>query len=276
MTRKRLLAPLKWLRTGANRAIVAALGACVCVYRRRRPDRGKRILLITDSRGLNLTRRPFMTYADWLSCCFRVDKLIYPRKWTTVADLHELLNAVDRTQYDVIIAHVGISDFSPRSKSSVSAIYEAKRLAYDSLFGRPVMSRHLEGDLQVAYEGEVTSNMFSLAMLHDSFVPWLASFEHLIYVTGNPILKDWAGDYWRRRPENIEVANDYMRALEAALPRTFSCMDWSVAEVMRHTTDSVHLNARGHAFYGRRLTMMCEQMMAMGGRPGIVRPGAPG
>jgi len=221
-----------------------------------------RILIVSDSRGLNLTGRSVLRYADRLSCRYRSTRRLYPKKWTTIADLYELLEGSETGAYDVIIAHVGISDFSPRGVESTHRIYREKQHGYDALFGGDAMRRHLATDLGTPYEGEPTNSMFSLEMLKERLIPWLASQSRLVYVVGNPILRDWQGDYWRPRPDNIEMANLYMTELAAALPRTFSCMNWTRAEILSHTTDSVHLNSLGHGIYARALDEICGKIIA--------------
>ncbi len=217
----------------------------------------RRILIVTDSRGLNLTSKCVLTFPEYLSFIYNAELHLYPWKWTTYADVYRLLTTVDRSSYDQIIINVGISDFSPRPKSAaLGRIYQEKKIYYDALFGEAEMKAHFAGDLGVIYEGEETITMFSREMMRKSLVPWLRSMKNLIHVIGNPILSDWTGDYYRKRPANVELANLFMADQARELSSVISCMGWSRAEVMEYTTDSVHLNRRGHRFIYKQIVSL--------------------
>lgn len=253
---------IRWL---AGR-VVACASACVhevnylCtrVYflRRRQP---KRVLLVTDSRGLNLKKAPFLTYPDLLSCQYACTCILHPEKWTTVADVYRILEPV-ATDYDTIIIHVGISDFSPRQYSiAKNQIYATKKTWYDKLFGEVEMSEHMASHLSETYEGDFTTTMISVKLAAEKLAPWLNSLKNLIFVTGNQVLTSWRGDYFRPRPANIGLTNIFFLTLDSHLKNAVSFMHWDECKIKLLTTDSIHLNKRGHREVFRAIVARLEQ-----------------
>jgi len=221
----------------------------------------RRLLIVSDSRGLNLTRRTFLAYPELLACRYRSVRKVHESKWTTLADVHRFGHKMRFSEFDAVVVHVGISDFSPRPRTSArDQLYAAKQADYDSLFGKQAMARHLSCDLGVPYEGESTQNMFSLEMAEASLLPWLRSIPNLVFVTGSPVLSDWTGDYWKPRPANIGMANDYFRLLDRGLPGTISQMHWDRPAILRYTTDSIHLNAAGHRYLADQIRARCDTL----------------
>ncbi|MFC1462248.1 glycosyltransferase family 2 protein [Verrucomicrobiota bacterium] len=214
-------------------------------------NRGRpRVFLYTDSRGFRITRHlaardPLHFYPRQLIERFNVEFHISPERHTTFVDF---LRAYDESsrEFDVVIAHVGIVDFSPRQQTSArDNVYLPKKVWYDNVFGEEAMVRHLRGDLGVKYEGDKTINMFSLEMAECSLLPRLLDIPNLVWVGCNKFVKGWEGNYFRERPANMSIVEGYSELFCKSLPDCIDLSDWSDEDIRKYTCDNIHLTVRG-------------------------------
>lgn len=209
----------------------------------------QQVFLYTDSRGFDITHKnfsadPFTSYPGYFIKRYCVNYFLCPEKHTTLMDFLKAYESAAK-EYDFIIAHVGIVDFSPRHQSIAKQVYELKKDMYDKIFGEEEMIRHLNSDLGVAYEGENTINMFSLKMAEEKLIPYLLRMNNLIWIGCNPFVKGWEGNYFRKRPENISFVEEYSRLFCSALPFSVDLSSWADDEVKKYTFDNIHLTKLG-------------------------------
>ncbi len=176
---------------------------------------------------------------------YYVDPFLCPEKHTTIMDF---LKTYENSQnhYDIIIAHVGIVDFSPRHQSTaLNEIYKIKKDWYDRIFGEANMLEYLNSNLGIKYEGDNTINMFSLQMAENRLIPYLNNIPNLIFIGCNNFVKGWQGNYFKPRPENISLVDDYSRLFCSNLHNAIDLSDWSDTEVKLYTYDNLHLTPEG-------------------------------
>lgn len=221
-----------------------------------------RILLYTDSRGTNIPGHlDYKHYGARLDDQFAVDAFYCPEKWTTILDFWKLTRSISLKDYDVVILHAGIVDASPRHQQILlSKIYPEKRDIFDEVFGSKAMQDHLKGDLGCDYEGDKTNNMYSLQMAIDSLVPKLRTIPNLIWIGCNRVLTDWRGNYWKDRPKNIRIVEEYSKTFVARLPITVDLSSWTEEEVRLFTFDNIHLNQAGSDIVYERLCSLIGEL----------------
>jgi hypothetical protein len=210
----------------------------------------KRVLLYTDSRGDNVPGTEYYKhYSKRLDSKFVVDAYLCPEKWTTILDFLQLYYQVRSVQkYDWIILHCGIVDASPRHQSiAINKIYFPKKNIFDQIFGEETEKEYLLSDLGVEYEGEKTINMYSLSMAKEKLLPVLRSIPNLIWISSNRIVPGWRGNYWKDRPANIKLVEEYANLFLSELPpsMTIDLMQWDYDLVKKNTYDNIHPNQFG-------------------------------
>lgn len=214
-----------------------------------------KILLYTDSRGRNIPNSKikhlareydYKHYHTLLIEKYNVEAYLMPAKWTTTLDFIEMLENKDTNKYDIVILHTGIVDFSPRHQRSIlEIIYPQKKMIFDKVFGENKIRKYINSDLGVEYETDKTANLYSYEMAIENLLPLLKQIPNLIWIGGNPILTDWRGNYWKDRPGNIKIVEEYFNLFEKELPNTISLMNWQREDVMENTFDNIHLNKKG-------------------------------
>ena len=118
------------------------------------------------------------------------------------------------------------------------------------------MEEHLQKDLGVTYEGEMTHNMYSLEMAKNHLIPRLKKLDNLIWISGNIAFSGWRGNYFRDRPQNIQQNDNYFYLFEKELPNVVSRMGWTKEEVKKYTYDIIHANEKGSNVIFNRLETM--------------------
>lgn len=217
---------------------------------RRLNKRRPRIFLFTDSRGFNIVHKTYFQkllgfYPAYFIKRYSVDLFLAPQRHTTIIDF---LNRYEQSSqdYDFVIAHVGIVDFSPRHHSVANEkIYRLKKEKYDDVFGGEKMEEYLRLDFGVEYENEKTINMFSLEMAETFLLPRLRRIPNLIWIGCNNFVDGWDGNYFRKRPENIKMVEEYSKLFCENLPTVVDISGWDDDEVMKYTFDNIHLTKKG-------------------------------
>jgi len=210
----------------------------------------KKILLYTDSRGFEISNKfykidPFCFYPSYFIKNYNVDLYLCPEKHTTLMDFIKIYEQSEKN-YDFIIAHVGIVDFSPRHQSvALKEIYPLKRDWYNKIFGEKNMLTHLESNFDDMYEGENTINMFSLEMAEQYLLPYLITIPNLIWIGCNKVIPEWRGNYFRDRPKNIHIIEKYSELFCKKLENPIDLSNWDHNDIKKFTYDNIHLTKSG-------------------------------
>jgi hypothetical protein len=239
----------------------------------------KKILLVTDSRGLHKpVGSTHQLYTERLCKVPELDVTLLRClwQWTTLPDLLSLVDRFGAGNYDHVIVHGGIVDHSPRPvRTMMTGLYDPtpadctdaetvekmiaarryidrkivnrKKPMLDAIFGEAAMKAHLARPFDVEYEGEKTINLYSLEMQQASLVPLLKKIPNLVFISSNDFSPGWDGDFTRGRPANIRMIEDYSKALCKALPESsvINLHQWTSEQVREYTCDNLHLSAAG-------------------------------
>lgn len=249
-------------------AIASLIGARNSVYRLRRPG-GRRVLVYTDSRGMNvvgkLRRSGIGSYVTNLQSDYRVWPWICPEKYTTIVDFLNVVDGYDLSNFDAVVLHCGIVDFSPRPVSNLAALAAGKRgvRRFDELLAA---NAHYHADpMPTVYRGEQTTTVYSPDYLSQAVLPQLRAIPNLIWINSNRLVPGWDGNYHKGRPANIgEVVAGFDSILEQGLPNVVDLKAWSHAQVQELTIDNIHFTKRGMAEIARLITGQLEHLL---GRP---------
>ncbi len=208
------------------------------------PSCKKRILLYVDSRGKNISgHNDYEHYTARLAETFDVDMYLCPEKWTATLDFLTLCRYIRLEDYDAVVLHTGIVDVSPRhQRIAIERIYAQKQDIFDEVFGESQIRQYLYTDLNCEYEGDKTINLYSLEMAKRCLLPRLKKIPHLIWIGINRLVPGWNGNYWKPRPANISVIEEYSALFAAELDHVVDLMVWDFDDVMRYTFDNMHTN----------------------------------
>lgn len=243
----------------------------------------KKILIFSDSRGQFVPRgvNPDVLYTHRLAKNpdYNCHLILCPMKWTTIADFIGLSSSLKLDDYEAVILHLGIVDWSPRpATSAVNDVYNSSASAnarnffsntqnynekvinnkkdfFDDIFGESRMREYLSNPFDVFYEGSPTVNMYSVDAAARFLLPILDKIPNLIFVNSNKILVDWDGDFVRGRPRNICMANKYASAFQEYLGeyKCINLLQWSDVDIRLNTCDNMHLTERGNDFVYREI-----------------------
>lgn len=237
-------------------------------------DKKLKVLIYTDSRGEHVPKGSSHTiYTQRLKNDPRLDVTLYlcPLKWTTNLDFLEMVydKNIKLHEYDLVILHTGIVEYSPRHKSSAinqlynnpagkhnynipkkyaGRIVNAKKEIFDKVFGAKAMQQHFNTSLNVKYEGDDTLNMYNLEMAEKKLIPILQKIPNLLWISSNNIVKGWNGNYFRKRPSNIHLIEEYSKLFVDKLPRVLNLHTWSDEDVKKYTCDNMHLSTEGSEY----------------------------
>ncbi|WP_072616331.1 hypothetical protein [Vibrio vulnificus] len=217
-----------------------------------RPKTGK-ILVFTDSRGTEVSalkqKVPFFSYLKFFNN-FKVEYYLCPSKYTSILDFLELVgNKGD--EYEFIVLHCGIVDFAPRPLSSYQDMLNLKwdyisKMGWSSYFKN-------RNDYLCDYYNEKTLQFMSLKFVDDVVIPLLSKRKNLIYVGINRVLLDWNGNYWKKRPDCINVQLKNNANIMNNLSSAISLSSWSDDQIKKYTVDNVHYNRLGLDLIGKQV-----------------------
>lgn len=213
----------------------------------------KRILYISDSRGFLVGS--VVSYKNHfknelisgLNRNYAVLPIINRKKHTTLLDgLDFLLNS--HHKYDLVVFHLGVVDFSPRSKSSAELIRRAKMSSFErksrnrlALSQKQVLHSFFSPKREIAiYEGEYTDSIANEV--------YVAAVKDLIKNISNPIIAittnvvdlSWRGNYWRERPANINNYLAFERQFWQDIGVPCISLDDCAQSVRETTLDNIH------------------------------------
>lgn len=211
-----------------------------------------KLLIYTDSRGFEVTKfhnrkTPFNSYIGKLVQEYSCEVFICPEKYTTFFDFFELISRKNTNKYKYIICHIGVVDFSPRPQSSIPNILTNKQTKIIDCFDKEIFNSLMsEGCYEISYYGEQTKSLLGANMIK-LLADKLNGISNLIWISCNPVDLNWNGNYFRKRPNNINLVNEYSQQLITYL-RNASIIDLtslSLEEVRVLTCDNIHFNSRG-------------------------------
>lgn len=233
-------------RAGITQLAYSTLDRGLQVKNRHRP----RILVYTDSRGLNFTsplgKRHYGSHVWLLQRKYHVTYAACPEKHTTILDFLRFTKHHQLDQFAAVVLHCGVVDFSPRPLSNVNFIrkYKSEIPEWERLFS--ANSDYHAQTLGVEYEGEPTTTLYSQEYLGSEVIPRLSQIERLVWISSNRFVAGWEGNYVRGRPANIEsVVGAFDALMCSTLPNVVDLHLWSDDEVKRWTMDNVHFTRAG-------------------------------
>jgi hypothetical protein len=177
-----------------------------------------------------------------------VKLVLAPHNFTTLLDFVKFLECNDE-KFDAIVAHVGIVDFAPRPVSSYQNMISSKLKVMEELHLYTNGTRYDE-----IYESEHT-----ISFADDAYIQEISSrlqrYKNIVFVNTNLVNLEYRGNYWRPRPENINLQKN----LELKFLRNFNGlvvdMDKAICDRQQEfTVDNVHLNRKGHRLLFRLLS----------------------
>lgn len=235
----------------------------------------KKILVFTDSRGQHKpagsTHKIFGERLRDEVTNIEVNLVLCPMKWTTTLDFYEYSLKNDLNQYDWIVLHTGIVEWSPRPVTSAyndlynninesnletsvlntrdysKKIVNNKKENFDYFFGETEINDYLKKPFDIEFAGEKTINMYSVDMAHDFLIPWLQKFTNLVFISANKVLPDWKGDHKKGRPSNMDIVDEYSGLFTSQLSseRVVDLSSWSREQIKKFTCDNMHLTREG-------------------------------
>lgn len=245
------------------RGAASAGDHCYRIRNRGRP----RLLVYTDSRGFNvigrLGRTPFGTYVAPLRSRYDLTYRISPEHPTTIVDFLNHLDVVAASDYDAIVMHCGVVDFSPRPLSSIARLRSAKAGSprFTKLFR--ANEEHYRRPFQCRYRGEPTVTIYSQEFLLTDVLPGLEALPNLVWVNSNRFVPGWDGNYTKGRPGNIDaVVDDFDRVMMRDLRRVVDLKRWSPAEVQAYTIDNIHFTPAGFATVSRLIDQAVQDVVS--------------
>lgn len=229
------------------------------IYFRIKNNKKKKIFVFTDSRGYEVTnpwnkKNPFSSYIGNLIKNYNVEYHICEESSTTIIDfLYSYQTQIKKgKKYDIVIAQVGLVDFSPRPKNMLKKIIDKKnnKIKNINLDINYFYNRLNDNIFDEIYYNEELSNLYSINYFESNIIPLLLSINNFIYIGCNPILHNWKGNYWKNRPKDINIILDYSKLLENCLPsqNVISLLNWNEKEIMKRTVDNIHLNKYGYIY----------------------------
>ncbi len=244
-------------------------------------NQNRNILIFTDSRGYIKSKETnHKVYSEQLIEMgkYNITAYLCPCKWTTTLDFLEMyeLGIINLEKYDVIILHTGIVEHSPRhQKIAINFLYHnekkqliknvqpsinyksrlenEKKAIFDKIFDEKNILAHLNNPFEIIYEDDKTINMYSLEMATKYLIPRLKKIKSLIWISSNDIVENWNGDYFKERPKNINLIEDYSKLFCKELSNVINLHVWNEKEIKKYTSDNMHLTKEGNDYIYQKL-----------------------
>lgn len=214
----------------------------------------KKVFIYTDSRGFQISKAftrksPFESYVAYFVKNYNCDVFICPEKHTTIVDfLYQLQKSGGAGQYDKVISHIGVVDFSPRGATEVQPILDLKKHKFLSVFGQSFFEKISNNKIyEQEYMGQKTSSIFSFNVIEEIAEKFNA-VPNFLWISCNPIDVTWRGNYMRDRPSNINIVNEKSLHLIPLIKDKVQIIDltgWSLDQVHQYTCDNIHMSEEG-------------------------------
>eukprot|EP01156_Anaeramoeba_ignava_P011925 Anaeramoba_ignava/a486147_13.p1 GENE.a486147_13~~a486147_13.p1 ORF type:complete len:120 (+),score=19.30 a486147_13:56-361(+) len=89
----------------------------------------------------------------------------------------------------------------------------------------------------------------------------MKSINNLIWISSNPIILGWDGNYPKRRPINIqEVISKYDELLLKDLDIKINLSVWNDADVKKYTCDNIHFTGEGFKLIEKMLKIKIKEI----------------
>ena len=225
-----------------------------------------KILIYTDSRGFEITKAinrkaPFQSYVNTLIKNYNCEFYICPEKHTTFYDFFNVLNDKNLDNYSKIICHIGVVDFSPRGSKTVPEILNLKENKILSQFGNNFLKNlRAEANYEITYYGDQTKSLLGKNQLKE-LAAKLNLIPNLIWISCNPVLLDWNGNYFRKRPRNINIVNEYSKDLLELLDKNIDVINLtnlSKSEIKELTCDNIHFSPKGMEYISKKIEALLK------------------
>lgn len=222
-------------------------------FLRRRP----KVLIYTDSRGFEVTKfwnrkNPFSSYVGRLIFKYNCVVKVCPEKFTSILDFLTFYQTLENKRFDKVILHCGIVDLAPRPESSFDQMYVSKLEKINAFSLGSYLNKDFR-DYQEKYQGENTLSFLNSTALINVLLPLLKAVPNLVYISINPVLNDWDGNYWRKRPSNINDQLFLDKFLIKELSEVIDLSNLRREQIMHFTSDNVHYTNAGFDFIYKRL-----------------------
>jgi len=216
-----------------------------------------KILIFTDSRGFEVTKfwnrkNPFSSYIGRLIIDYDCVVRVCPEKFTSLLDFLDFYQSLSHMSFDCVVLHCGIVDFAPRPESSFDQMLFSKQ-HYSVKYPIFNLINKTNRVSKVKYQNEFTYSFLNEAALKNVILPELIEIPNLIYVGINPVLSDWDGNYWRKRPENINEQLVLDAMLQKELTNSISLSNLTDSEIKIYTSDNVHYTKQGFEYIYKQL-----------------------
>ena len=223
-----------------------------------------KILIFTDSRGFEITkiwnrRNPYSSYVGAINRNYECVVKICPEKFTSILDFLDFYDSVRDRDFDKIILHCGIVDFAPRPESSFDMMYKTK-IQKIKKYNLEIYVDKANRDFGEIYYGEKTISFLNRDAIINVLLPLLQSIPNLVYIGVNPVLTDWNGSYWRRRPANINDQLLLDAILLNGLQEVIDLSSLSKDEVKMYTSDNVHYTREGFSYIYKMLKSLMPKI----------------
>lgn len=216
-----------------------------------------KILIFTDSRGFEVTkfynrRNPFSSYIGRLVTRFNCTVKICPEKFTSLLDFMAYYHSLKNSSFDCIILHCGIVDFAPRPESSFDQMLSDKKKFFEMYPIYEIIKKEIRNS-KVKYQGENTYSFLNEEALNNVVLPILKNIPNIIYIGASPVLLNWDGSYWRKRPENINDVLILDAIMKRALINHISLSCLTTEQIKKYTSDNVHYTKDGFEYIYKQL-----------------------
>ena len=155
--------------------------------------------------------------------------------------------------------HCAIVDFAPRPESSFDSMYESKVDKAKKYFIEEFISKENRA-FGEKYQGEGTLSFLNYDSLFIKVLPLLKKIPNLVYVGINPVLDDWDGDYWRKRPANINDQLILDNLLINEIDEVIDMSNLDREQIMMYTSDNVHYTKAGFDYIGNKLLPLLPKL----------------
>jgi hypothetical protein len=218
----------------------------------------KNVFIYSDSRGFLVdcffcNRTPHFSYIEILSRKYNIDYKICPHKHTTTLDAIKYLSKLDIKRYDYIILHIGIVDYSPRPLSQYEIVYNKKNNLRNEIFPNIEMKPNI---YDIQYENDVTFSLYNFSFLKIilDHINDISQDVNIVWIGMNKVDLEWNGNYFKKRPLNINKIMEYQEEIEKYIANNKSNIDYiNLEKIVNfdykiHTLDNMHFSKVGFTF----------------------------
>lgn len=211
-----------------------------------------RVFIYTDSRGMNVMsknrKNPFNSYVGELVKRYNSTYFICREKHTTIIDFLTTAQKFNLDDFDFVILHCGVVDFSPRPLSNLNFVLQSKNENDFFKIAKAKYSDYYINPTDVLYKEEKTQSLYSPEFLEEIILPELKKINNLIWISSNHFVLGWEGNYTAGRPQNIdEYVSRFDTIMKKNLTNVVNLWTWSDENIKKYTIDNIHFTKEGFA-----------------------------